>query len=260
MRAHARAHAGTRVHTQAHTRAHAGTRRHTEPRASYLPPAASSSQPFRRGHTYQLLMLTDVLLVISPFPCQAERRAERAQAAWQDAGRALRAASFASGRVHSHVTAKDESVPLSASASPGQTSEQAGSGSYWEEESCKGSLLPLLLSPPTPSCPEILCIIETEGTEASGTDVPVTGTSENSRGPSLSSACEYISCLARQELALEVIAVKAGGWMGFKPAQKAAAPLLAVSRSHITADISRKARRSRRVTSDIAPCPFSLPG
>lgn len=131
------------------------------------------------------------------------------------------------------------------------------------KKAARAAPLPLLLSPPTPSCPEILCIIETEGTEtteASGTDVPITGTSENSRGPSLSSACEYISCLARQELALEVIAVKAGGWMGFKPAQKAAAPLLAVSRSHITADISRKARGSRRVTSDIVPCPFSLPG
>lgn len=47
--------------------------------------------------------------------------------------------------------------------------------------------------------------------------------------------------------------------MGFKPAQKAAAPLLAVSRSHITADISQSPWKPR-VTSDIVPCPFSLPG
>ena len=145
----------TRLNEKAHVHACTCvcTRRHTEPRASYLPPAVSSSQPFRRGHTYQLLMLTDVLLVISPFPCQAERRAERAQAAWQDVGHALRAASFASSRVHSRVTAEDESMPLSASASPGQTSEQAGFGSYWEEESCKGSLPPPPPPPPPPPLP-----------------------------------------------------------------------------------------------------------
>lgn len=73
-----------------------------------------------------------------------------------------------------------------------------------------------------------------------------------------SRACAYISCLARWELALEIIVVNAGSWMDFNPAQKPATSVAGCQPQSHQGRYLCKTRRSRSVTFDTAACPFSL--